>query len=334
MASTGSRRNAGRFELDEDLEMDRLQFSRNVVQKELGFTPAQLDYVFALPGKKTFEVIFTSFALFEQCLERFLQKKDNNPRLDKVRLIPLSEREPKTVTVMMFSEKVTTEDICTWLSFHCSVLRSMELRDEGGIGTEARRFYVQLRREEASGRLQHLPSTIQLGPIRGHVFYAGQPKICRKCGSLSHLAANCNATTCRNCKSTAHNTKDCNQPMRCNLCGSTTHTFRGFPQSYANRTRLNNPSSDHPNPPLIEETEEQPDSQEQDKDVIELGTDNQKQPDPGDQQLQSPVVQDQPEVNGDEEQQGPIHPLDHPNSGREKTTSTNSKVKKMGPLAL
>ena len=68
--------------------------------------------------------------------------------------------------------------------------------------------------------------------------------------------------------------------------------------------------------------------------MIELGTDNQKQPDPGDQQLQSPVVQDQPEVNGDEEQQGPIHPLDHPNSGREKTTSTNSKVKKMGPLAL
>lgn len=181
MASVASRRNAVRFELQEDLEMDQLQFNRNIVQKELGLTPAQLDYVFALPGRKTFEVIFSSFALFEQCLDRFHQKKDNNPRLDKVRLIPLSEREPKTVTVMMFSEKVTIEDICTWLSFHCSVLRSMELKDEEGIRTGARRFYVQLRREESSGRLHHLPSTIQLGPIRGHVF------LCRTTKNLQEM---------------------------------------------------------------------------------------------------------------------------------------------------
>lgn len=170
MASAGSRRNAVRFELQQDLEMDRLQFSRNVIQKELGFTPPQLDYVFALPGRKTFEVIFSTFALFEQCLVRYNQKKDNNPRLHNVLLTPLSEREPKTVTVIMYSEKVTTEDICTWLSFHCSVLRSMELRDEDGIRTGARRFYVRLRGDGDSGRLHHLPSTIQLGPIRGHVF--------------------------------------------------------------------------------------------------------------------------------------------------------------------
>uniref|UniRef100_A0A671YFT8 CCHC-type domain-containing protein n=1 Tax=Sparus aurata TaxID=8175 RepID=A0A671YFT8_SPAAU len=224
MASVASRRNAVRFELQEDLEMDQLQFNRNIVQKELGLTPAQLDYVFALPGRKTFEVIFSSFAFFGQCLERFHQKKDNNPRLDKVLLTRLSEREPKTVTVMMFSEKVTTEDICTWLSFHCSVLRSMELGDEDGIRTGARRFYVYLRREEVSGRPHYLPFTIQLRPIRGHIVYAGQPKTCKKCGSSSHLAANCNAVICRNCKS----------PMRCNLCSSTTHTFRGCPQSYAN----------------------------------------------------------------------------------------------------
>uniref|UniRef100_A0A667X9J1 CCHC-type domain-containing protein n=1 Tax=Myripristis murdjan TaxID=586833 RepID=A0A667X9J1_9TELE len=88
-----------------------------------------------------------------------------------------------------------------------------------------------------SGKLCHLPSTIQLGPVRGHVFYAGQPKTCRKCGSTSHLAADCNATFCRNCQRVDHYTKDCDQPMRCNLCGSNTHTFRGCPKSYANRTR-------------------------------------------------------------------------------------------------
>lgn len=220
--------------------MDRLQFSRNIIQKELGFSPLQLDYIFALPGKKTFEVIFTTFTLFEQCLERYNQKKDDNPRLRSVALNPLSERESKTVTVIMFSEKITTEDIATWLSFQCSVLRGIELRDEDGIRTGARRFYVRLRRDGNSGQLHHLPSTIQLGSVRGHVFYAGQPKTCRKCGSTTHLAVKCEMTLCKNCQSGDHSTRDCPQPRKCNLCGSNTHTFRDCPQSYANRTRQPN----------------------------------------------------------------------------------------------
>lgn len=233
--------------------MDRLQFSRLVIQKELGFTPHQLDYVFALPGKKTFEVIFTTFMLFEQCLVRFEQRKLNNPRLANIELTSLSEREPKAVTVIMYSEKVTTEDIITWLSFHCSVIRSMELRDEDGVRTGARRIYIRLRREGVSGDLHHLPSTIQLGPHRGHVFYAGQPKTCRKCGSSSHLAANCNATFCRNCQSAQHTTKDCNQPMRCNLCSSSSHTFRSCPRSYANRVRQSTSIADTEIPPAEEQ---------------------------------------------------------------------------------
>lgn len=280
MAVTGSRRNAVRFELQDDLEMDRLQFSRNIIQTELGFSPPQLDYVFALPGKKTFEVIFTSYNLFEQCMERFHQKKDS-PRLSKVLLIPLSEREPKTVTVIMYSEKVATEDIVTWLSYHCTVLRSMELRDEDGIRTGARRFYVRLRREANSDLLHHLPSTIQLGPIRGQVFYAGQPKTCRKCGCSSHLAASCSATYCRNCKSTLHNTKDCDQPMKCNLCGSDTHTFRRCPESYANKARQSNVGFDYKESLASEEPQDQPesiseadqqDSNHQDNDPEQPGT--------------------------------------------------------------
>uniref|UniRef100_A0A8C5E7U6 CCHC-type domain-containing protein n=1 Tax=Gouania willdenowi TaxID=441366 RepID=A0A8C5E7U6_GOUWI len=111
------------------------------------------------------------------------------------------------------------------------------MRDEDGIRTGARRFYVRLKREANSELLHHLPSTIQLGQLRGPVFYAGQPKTCRKCGCSSHLVVNCDATYCRNCKSSAHNTKDCNQPMKCNLCGSDAHTFRKCPESYANKTR-------------------------------------------------------------------------------------------------
>ncbi|KAK2900067.1 hypothetical protein Q8A73_013196 [Channa argus] len=234
---TGSRRNAVRFELQSNLEMDRLQFSRNIIQKELGFPPTQLDYIFAFPGKKMFEVVFSTTKLYESCIDTFNRSKDSNSRLMDIRLIPLSEREPKAITVIMYSEKVTTDDIKTWLSFQCTVLRGMELRDEDGIRTGARRFYVQLKRDEDSGQLIHLPSTIQLGSIRGHVFYPGQPKTCRKCGSRTHLAANCDTTYCKNCEGCDHITKDCPQPMKCNLCRSTAHTFRTCPESYANRAR-------------------------------------------------------------------------------------------------
>lgn len=170
MASAGSRRNAVCFELQEDLEMDRLQFSWNVIQKELAFTPAQLDYVFALPGKKTFEVIFSTYALFEQCLLlAFSIRKRTTTQDFTMCFLPLFRREnPKQLLSLCSLEKVTPEDIRTWLSFHCSVLRSMELRDEDGIRTGARRFYVQLRRDGDSGKLHHLPPTIcwdQLGAI-------------------------------------------------------------------------------------------------------------------------------------------------------------------------
>ncbi|KAL7400010.1 hypothetical protein ABVT39_005277 [Epinephelus coioides] len=222
--------------------MDRLQFSRNVLQTILGFSAMQLDYIFAFPGRKVFEVIFATFTYFEQCIERFNLKKPNTPGLEKITLIPLSERDARAVTVIMYSEKISTEDIQTWLSFHCTVvLRGMELRDQDGIRTGACRFYVRLRRESEIGPLHHLPSTIQLGPVRGHVFYQGQPKDCRKCGSLNHLAANCNATFCKNCKVSTHSTRNCDQPMRCNLCGASTHSFRSCPESYANRARHQDP---------------------------------------------------------------------------------------------
>ncbi|CAK6983227.1 Zinc finger CCHC domain-containing protein 3, partial [Scomber scombrus] len=179
-----------------------------------------------------------------QCLQRFEQKKVNNTRLASIELTALSEREPKAVTVVMYSEKVTTQDINTWLSYHCSVIRNLELRDEDGGRMGARRFYVRLRREGISGVLHHLPSTIQLGLHRGHIFYPGQPKTCRKCGSPNHLASNYNAIFCRNCQSTDHNSKDCDKPMRCNLCSSSGHTFRSCPQSYANRARQSTSAAD------------------------------------------------------------------------------------------
>ncbi|KAL7399947.1 hypothetical protein ABVT39_004085 [Epinephelus coioides] len=226
---------AVRFNLLEDLEMDRLQFSRQVLQRVLGLATNQLDYIFAFPGKKVFEVIFTTDRHLEVCLQRFEEKKKTTPSLQKISMTPLADRDQKTVHVMIFSEKVKHQDVWTWMSRYCDVTNGTELTDIDGIKTGTRRFQVRLRRSE--GRLHHIPNTIQLGAFCGSAFYPGQPKQCRKCGSLEHLAAACPSNNCRKCQASDHSTDQCPMPLVCNLCSSTSHRFKDCPQAYSNRVK-------------------------------------------------------------------------------------------------
>lgn len=160
MAAQAPRRNAARFVLLEELEMDRLTFSRRILQTELGFNPSQLDFIFALPGRKSFSVIFATLLLYEQCLERFQIKKREAACFQNIELIPLAERVLRPVTVMMYSERIKIEDISTWLSMHCSVTKAFQIKDEDGIKTGTSKFHVHLRTNE-KGELLHLPSIIQ-----------------------------------------------------------------------------------------------------------------------------------------------------------------------------
>lgn len=137
---------------------------------------------------------------------------------------------------MIFSEKVKNQDVWTWMSRYCEVINAVEVMDIDGIKTGTRRFQVRLHRKD--GALQHLPCSIQLGAFRGSVFYPGQPKECRKCGSLLHLAAACTQNACRICKSKDHATSQCSAPVQCNLCSSASHRFKDCPQAYSNRVKL------------------------------------------------------------------------------------------------
>ncbi|KAF3859141.1 hypothetical protein F7725_021540, partial [Dissostichus mawsoni] len=94
---------------------------------------------------------------------------------------------------------------------------------------------VRLQRQD--GVLRHIPNTIQLGAFRGSVFYYGQPKECRKCGSLDHLAADCSRNICRICKATDHTSANCPTPVKCNLCSSENHRFKDCPHAYSNRVK-------------------------------------------------------------------------------------------------
>ncbi|KAF3854091.1 hypothetical protein F7725_014779 [Dissostichus mawsoni] len=97
------------------------------------------------------------------------------------------------------------------------------------------RLRVRLQRQD--GVLRHIPNTIQLGAFRGSVFYYGQLKECRKCGSLDHLVADCSRNICRICKATDHTSANCPTPVKCNLCSSENHRFKDCPHAYSNRVK-------------------------------------------------------------------------------------------------
>ncbi|KAJ1219168.1 hypothetical protein NDU88_006739 [Pleurodeles waltl] len=132
MAASRARRNAVRFSAVEDVEMDGLLFSRSVLQKELGLRPDQIDYLFAFPGGKVFEVIFTTFALFEQYLKRFKERNDSGP-LKVFSINALTQPQKRWVNVSMFNEYVQSADIITWLNQFCIVSHGARVRDADGV---------------------------------------------------------------------------------------------------------------------------------------------------------------------------------------------------------
>ncbi|KAJ1201930.1 hypothetical protein NDU88_005734 [Pleurodeles waltl] len=273
MAANRARRNAVRFSAVEDVKMDGLLFSRSVLQKELGFRPDQIDYLFAFPGGKVFEVIFTTFALFEQCLKRFKERNDSAP-LKVFSINALTQPQKRWVNVSMFNEYVQSADIITWLNQFCVVSHGERVRDADGVKTGYFKALVSLKRDRATEELRHIPSTIRLGGATGTVFYVGQPRRCRKCNLEGHLAKDCTAPFCTKCRNTGHEAVDCVAEKTCNLCGSTEHEFKNCPSSYAFKikaARLEQPFTPHQSKGRSRE-----DVVEEEEELIRLGLEEER----------------------------------------------------------
>nr|XP_032837388.1 zinc finger CCHC domain-containing protein 3-like [Petromyzon marinus] len=222
-------------DVEEEVTLDRTTFVRTGMLRMLRVEVADLSCLIALPGGRAFDVSFKSNLLLQNFLTHFEERAGEKP-LTSMRTRLLSDLETKVVTVFLYNEALHDQDVEVWLRQHCVLLSGCKrVQDVAGIWTGARQWRVRLKME--GWALRHIPSALNIGGNKGYVVYAGQSKLCRRCGGRGHLAAACKARICYRCKSPDYTVEECGEPVRCNLCGSRGHLYRSYPESYANRVR-------------------------------------------------------------------------------------------------
>ena len=74
-----------------------------------------------------------------------------------------------------------------------------------------------------------IPSCIHIAGEFIRVWYPGQPKTCRRCGSHDHLAGKCDSFRCLNCELPGHRAVSCPSSVMCSVCLKPDHRFRDCP---------------------------------------------------------------------------------------------------------
>ena len=95
--------------------LTRLEFSRAVLQRAMGFVPGDLNCLVKVPGNADiFEISFKKAIVLERFWNLFREGKDKTP-LSNFDVEPLSDTENKVVTVQFYNEAVQDHDVSMWL---------------------------------------------------------------------------------------------------------------------------------------------------------------------------------------------------------------------------
>ncbi|KAM9299265.1 uncharacterized protein PAF06_016311 [Gastrophryne carolinensis] len=214
------RRNVVRFKnkgAKEDLP-DRRHVIRELLCHQMGFTPADILAVINLPDRQGYDISFKLMA----SLDRFwasVTKFRGAEGWDQFILIPVSKPGTVSVNILFWNESVPPQDIVIWLRRHCDMVSDLtKCLDDDGIWTGGWRVLVKLRQH--SNVTLHLPNSFFIGRERGVCFYAGQPRLCFKCGKAGHVAGVCTVVKCNLCGEIGHTSAMCTN-VRCNLCEET-----------------------------------------------------------------------------------------------------------------
>lgn len=74
-----------------------------------------------------------------------------------------------------------------------------------------------------------IPSAIRIAGEPVFISYPGQPKSCRKCRDVGHLAQGCKNPRCFNCEAPGHRSAECKVPPLCGICMKPDHPVSACP---------------------------------------------------------------------------------------------------------
>ena len=196
--------------------MERKIFTKSFLME---FLKIKVEDIFCLqdnPRERGYDVTFFTEQTTQCVFVRWWEEQDKEAVKD-FEVLYMSSKNDKQIIVHMYDPHVTVQEIGAFLMRYASSIGkpTRKIVDDMGIWTGKIDFMrVTLKRDpEGFDGFAHPPAFFNIGKVRGHLFYRGQPSFCKKCRGSGHRAGECMdgpaPKACHSCRSTDHLLKDC-----------------------------------------------------------------------------------------------------------------------------